>query len=314
MSKKVIITGAMGFIGSLAVIHHSRKGSQVLSADHQELFSKRNYLDGINCNKIDAEKLLNSFDLNGTPDLVIHLGAITNTAASDKNELNKWNVNYSKKVWEFCTLNKVPLIYASSAATYGSGLQGFSDSHGLIKTLRPLNLYGLSKHEFDLWALEQKNTPPNWYGLKFFNVYGPNETHKERMASSIWHGYNEIKNSGKMTLFKSHNPDYKDGQQARDFIFVNDILYIMDFLEAKKPASGIYNCGTGNASTFLDVAKNLFIHFKKPIDINWIDTPVEFRKSYQYKTQAEMTKLIEAGYSRSFTPLNEGVRKYLSSI
>lgn len=314
MSKKVIITGAAGFIGSQTVKHYSLKGHKIIAVDHSALFTQRTYLNAIDCEKQDAEELLNNINLHNSVDLVIHLGAITNTAANDKAELIKWNVNYTKSLWSFCTQKKIPLIYASSAATYGNGTMGFTDDHSIIKDLNPLNLYGLSKHEFDMWALEQKETPPLWYGLKFFNVYGPNESHKERMASSIWHGYNEIKNTNKMTLFKSHNPKYKDGEQARDFIFVNDILSIMDFMIAKNPVSGIYNCGTGKAGTFLDVAKNLFVYFKKPLEINWIDTPVEFRKAYQYETVADMSKLRTAGYSRAFTPLDEGIRKYLSAL
>jgi ADP-L-glycero-D-manno-heptose 6-epimerase len=314
----IAITGAAGFIGSQVATHV--KADNIILIDKLPLFNERPYSLDIRPKSLilDAEifleELLNLKDISW----IIHLGAITNTAETDLKALKKWNTEYTKTLWNHCAKNKINFIFASSAATYGDGTQGFNDDYQTIEKLKPLNPYGRSKQEFDLWILDQLSkkapTPPHWYGLKFFNVYGPNENHKGRMASSIWHGYNEIKKSGSMTLFKSHNEKFKDGEQARDFIFIDDILSIIDFLMEKTPANDIYNCGTGQAGTFSQVAEALFETLDLPFKINWIDTPVEFRAAYQYRTEAYMKKLIDAGYSQKFTPLEEGIRKYLSRV
>jgi ADP-L-glycero-D-manno-heptose 6-epimerase len=320
----IIVTGAAGFIGSqiaknLAPLFRD----QIIAVDRLQAFHDRKYMDSLakQLQFIEADAIF----LKKLPSLkkvswIIHMGAITNTAETDLTELKKWNVDYSKAIWNYCTENKVNLIYASSAATYGSGSEGFSDDHETIHKLKPLNPYGKSKQVFDLFALEQKKTPPHWYGVKYFNVYGLNENHKGRMASAIWHGYNEIKKSGAMTLFKSHNPEVKDGDQARDFIYVGDVLKIIDFLLSQMPNNGIYNVGTGHAGTFKELAKSLFTTLEQlekiswPEKINWIDTPPEFRAAYQYRTVAETTKLRSVGYDDPFTSLDSGVKKYLKTL
>jgi ADP-L-glycero-D-manno-heptose 6-epimerase len=223
----------------------------------------------------------------------------------------KWNLDYTKKVWELCSENNIPLVYASSAATYGNGELGYSDNHEIINRLHPLNPYGVSKNEFDIWALHQSAAPPFWAGLKFFNVYGPNEYHKGRMASVIFHAYNQIKSTGYVKLFRSHNPDYKDGEQMRDFIYVNDVVSICTWLMQHQPESGLYNTGTGKARTFLDLVKAIFSTLGIPENIQFIDTPADIRDKYQYFTEADMSKLIHSGYKQAPLSLEEGVGEYV---
>ncbi|CAM6005651.1 unnamed protein product [Sphagnum balticum] len=318
VSGAVVVTGSAGFIGSQ--IAARLKPDKLILVDKLKLFKEHNYTPTLFASSqlIEAENtFLNQLTSLQDVSWVIHMGAISNTAERDLEALRKWNVDYTKALWKHCSEKKINFIYASSAATYGDGTQGFEDDIRTIPSLRPLNPYGQSKNDFDIWALEQIKAghhPPHWYGLKFFNVYGPNENHKGRMASSVWHGLNEIRKTGSMTLFKSHNPKYKDGEQARDFIFIDDVLQIVDFMMAKKPQSDIYNCGTGHAGTFFEVAKNLFEALKKPQKINWVETPQEFRAAYQYRTEATMTKLRDAGYTRQPTSLSLGVHQYLSRL
>lgn len=316
LADMIIVTGAAGFIGSQIANHLAQKDpTQLILVDKLDLFRQRNYTPRLNdVRHVEAGTFLAQLPEIKDLNLVVHMGAITNTAEKDISELERWNVEYTKAIWDYCTQNGVPLIYASSAATYGNGQNGFSDDHALLANLKPLNLYGKSKNDFDLYAISRPRCPPFWYGLKFFNVYGPNEIHKGRMASAIWHGFQEIQTTGAMTLFRSHNPDFKDGEQARDFIFIKDVLNIISFLRAKKPASGIYNCGTGRAETFASLASHLFGALKKSEKINWVDTPAEFRAGYQYKTQAVMDKLRKAGYERAPTSLAEGVRDYVYNL
>ncbi len=324
----IIVTGAAGFIGSKTALHFSRKGIEaedLILVDKLELFSNRTYVQSLTLpdkqNLIEAkDKFLDTLPNLKNIDLIVHLGAITNTAETNQGELDYWNTEYSKKIWEYCAEKKVPLIYASSAATYGDGTQGFSDDHTHIKNLKPLNLYGKSKQSFDVWVLEQietkRATPPSWYGLKFFNVYGPHEDHKDRMASAVWHGYHEIKTTGKITLFESHNSHFENGAQARDFIYIEDVLKIMDFMIDKKPESGIYNCGTGHAATFLNLAKDLFGLHESELGnrIKWVPTPEQFRAAYQYKTEADISKLERAGFHAPLAILSEGIAQYMSYL
>jgi ADP-L-glycero-D-manno-heptose 6-epimerase len=215
------------------------------------------------------------------------------------------------EVWKLCVEYQIPLVYASSAATYGAGELGYNDDDSIISRLVPLNPYGESKNLFDQWVIEREDKPFYWAGLKFFNVYGPHEDHKGRMASVIWHTFQKIRESGKATLFRSHNPKYKDGEQQRDFIFVEDVADVCTFLMHHRKNSGIYNLGTGTARTFLDLARSVFSAMNIPEKIDFIDTPKDIRDKYQYYTQASMSKLRSTGYSKSFTSLEDGVRLYV---
>ena len=243
---------------------------------------------------------------------IFHLGARTDTTEMDYAVHKKWNLDYSQRIWQLCTDNNIPLVYASSAATYGNGEHGYTDSHDVVTKLHPLNPYGVSKNEFDIWALAQPTAPPFWAGLKFFNVFGPNEYHKGRMASVIFHAYNQIKEKGEVKLFRSHNPDYKDGEQIRDFIYVKDVVNICVWLMQNQPASGLYNTATGKARTFKDLVKAIFDTLKLPEQIVFVDTPIDIRDKYQYFTEADMRKLIAAGYSTPLYSLEEGVKEYVS--
>jgi ADP-L-glycero-D-manno-heptose 6-epimerase len=244
---------------------------------------------------------------------VIHIGARTDTTEFNVELFNELNLNYTKAIWNTCAKSGIPLIYASSAATYGLGEQGYDDDETKINLLKPLNPYGDSKNDFDKWALEQKNAPLRWQGLKFFNVYGPNEYHKARMASVIFHSFNQIKSTGKVKLFRSHNPDYTDGGQLRDFVYVKDVVNVIWYLYSNKIKSGIYNLGSGKARSFLDLAKATFHALNKEADIEFIDTPIDIRDKYQYYTQANMAKLIATGYTKAFTSLEDGVTDYVKN-
>jgi ADP-L-glycero-D-manno-heptose 6-epimerase len=244
---------------------------------------------------------------------VFHIGARTDTTEFNVDIFNELNLNYTKSLWQICADNNIPFIYASSAATYGLGEHGYDDDESKIPLLKPLNPYGDSKNDFDKWALQQKQTPPNWYGLKFFNVYGPNEFHKGRMASVIFHSFNQINLNGKVKLFRSHNPNYKDGEQLRDFVYVKDVVNVLIFLFEKHPANGIYNLGSGKARTFLDLALATFKALNKEPNVEYVDTPEDIRDKYQYFTEANMNKLIKAGYDKPFTSLEEGVTDYVKN-
>jgi ADP-glyceromanno-heptose 6-epimerase precursor (EC 5.1.3.20) len=244
-------------------------------------------------------------------DIIIHLGARTDTAEQNKLIFDELNVAYSQKLWLYCTHHHATFIYASSAATYGNGEQGYDDDMQDISVLKPLNPYGCSKQEFDLWALAQEDSPPHWYGLKFFNVYGPNENHKGRMASVVYHAFHQIKDTGVMRLFKSHKEGIANGCQQRDFIYVNDIVSIIEWLIKNCPQSGLYNAGTGVANTFLDLVHAVFGAMHIEPSIKFIDTPEDIRGSYQYYTRASTEKLRKAGYPFSYTSLQEGIKEYV---
>lgn len=223
------------------------------------------------------------------------------------------NYEYSIDVWNYCVQNDLPLVYASSAATYGAGELGYEDRHEIIPSLRPLNPYGESKNEFDKWVLQQQERPPFWAGLKFFNVYGPFEYHKGRMASVVWHAFNQIKASGEVKLFRSHRPDFKDGEQLRDFVYVKDILKVCHWLMQVRPASGIYNLGTGRARSFFDLASATFAALDLQPNIRFVDMPEDIREKYQYFTEADMHKLRDAGYHEGFYSLEEGIKDYVQN-
>jgi ADP-L-glycero-D-manno-heptose 6-epimerase len=311
----IIITGAAGFIGSNFVCKLNNEGIKdlVIVDDFSNSLKNKNIESKIYLNKIDRNYFFNWLDENWQRvDFVVHIGARTDTAESDKRIFDKLNLEYSKLTWNYCVKYNIPLIYASSAATYGLGEYGFDDDHEIVEFLKPLNLYAESKNEFDKWVLKQKAAPPYWAGLKFFNVYGPNEYHKGRMASVVFHAYNQIVKTGKIKLFRSHNSDYKDGEQKRDFIYIRDINDVLYFLMNNKKTSGIYNVGTGSARTFLDLAKNIFKVTGKESNIEFIDTPADIRDKYQYFTEAKIDKLKSAGYTKEFTPIESGIEEYIN--
>jgi ADP-L-glycero-D-manno-heptose 6-epimerase len=312
--SKIIVTGAAGFIGSCLVGKLNNKGYKeiVLVDDFSRKDKDRNYNRKAFLEKVDRMKFAEWLEDHATEVAIIfHLGARTDTTERDKAVFDRFNLNYSKMIWHACSRHKIPLIYASSAATYGLGENGYEDDHRMIHKLVPLNPYGESKNDFDKWVLEQPEKPPFWAGLKFFNVYGPNEYHKGRMASVVFHAYHQIMETGLVRLFRSHNPAYQDGEQLRDFIFVKDVIDVLFFLMRRGNISGIYNLGTGEARSFLDLAKATFKAMDVPENIVYIDTPLDIRDKYQYFTEARMDKLRLAGYDDSFYTLEEGVEEYI---
>ncbi len=313
----IVVTGAAGFIGSCLVGYLNHLGfSQLVLVDDFSVAAKTGNLEG----KAFIEKVHREQFFEWLPGYknqiryVFHLGARTDTTEMDYAVHKKWNLDYSKLIWEYCTTNNIPLVYASSAATYGGGEHGYQDNHEIVTKLQPLNPYGVSKNEFDIWALAQQHTPPFWAGLKFFNVYGPNEYHKGRMASVIFHAYNQIKANRSVKLFRSHNPAYKDGEQIRDFIYVKDVISICTWLMNHQPASGLYNTGTGTARTFKDLVTAIFSTLELKPEINFINTPADIRDKYQYFTEADMHKLTAAGYNKPFYALEDGVKEYVNEF
>ena len=312
----IVITGSAGFIGSCLVSKFNSEGinNLILVDDFSKTEKENNYHTKIFYQKVERKHFLEWFDKNyNIVDYVIHIGARTDTTEFNVALFNELNVDYTKTIWTICSNHSIPLIYASSAATYGLGENGYDDDESKINLLKPLNPYGDSKNEFDKWALTQSQTPPSWQGLKFFNVYGPNEYHKSRMASVIFHAFNQIKQTGKVKLFKSHNIKYIDGGQLRDFVYVKDVVDVIWFLYSKKSKSGIYNLGSGKARTFLDLAKATFKALNKTEEIEFIDTPIDIRDKYQYFTEANMSKLIGIGYHQPFTSLEDGVADYVTN-
>jgi ADP-L-glycero-D-manno-heptose 6-epimerase len=310
----LLITGAAGFIGSVLVGYLNALGyTQLVLADDFGIPNKQGNLSGKKYTElVHRNELFSWLERNdGLVKGVYHLGARTDTTEMDYEVHRLLNLEYSKKIWKFCVMQNIPLVYASSAATYGAGEFGYKDDESLAELLVPLNPYGVSKNEFDKWAIQQAQHPPFWAGLKFFNVYGPNEYHKGRMASVIFHAFNAIKATGKVKLFRSHNPDYKDGEQIRDFIYVQDVVQICHWLMEKQPSSGIYNTGTGKARTFKDLAKAIFTTLRIEENIEYVDTPIDIRDKYQYFTQANMSKLLLAGYDKQFYTLEDGVATYV---
>jgi len=311
----IIITGAAGFIGSCIAGKLNNKGITdiILVDDFSRADKFLNVEHKSYRERIHRDLFFGWCEKHGCEiDYFLHIGARTDTAEFDKNVFDRLNVNYSKSVWKLCSENNIPLIYASSAATYGLGELGYKDDHDIVSSLKPLNPYGESKNEFDEWALGQEETPPFWVGLKFFNVYGPNENHKARMASVIFHAYHQIRNNGMVKLFRSHNPDFKDGEQLRDFIYVKDVVDVIYFLMQRGKDSGLYNLGTGKARTFLDLVRATFKSMDEKENIQFIDTPEDIRDKYQYFTEADMSKLHSAGYDFPLYSLEEGIEEYVA--
>lgn len=339
-NSTIVITGAAGFIGSCLADYLNQKGfTNLILVDDFSREDKISNLTGkVYSEKIERESFFEKILADETLiHFVFHIGARTDTTEFDYKVHQHLNVDYSKKIWDYCTTHGIPLIYASSAATYGSGELGYNDNHDMVPLLKPLNPYGESKNEFDKWALNQDDHPPAWYGLKFFNVYGPNEYHKGRMASVIFHSFNQIKKDGQVKLFKSHRADFEDGKQLRDFIYVKDVLNVCYWLMENslsnadsqrgllvdgqdvdpqersrvRVESGIYNLGTGKARTFEDLVRSTFAALDLGANIKFIDMPVDIRDKYQYFTEANMNKLMTAGYQQTFYSLESGIDDYV---
>ncbi|MEE2700223.1 MAG: ADP-glyceromanno-heptose 6-epimerase [Bacteroidota bacterium] len=312
----IIVTGAAGFIGSCLARKLNDEGYNqlIIVDDFSDEVKNRNLANKQFIEKVHRNDLMSWLSENHqSVDFIFHIGAKTDTTEFDVKIFEKLNLNYSKDLWEKCCQYQIPLVYASSAATYGMGECGFDDSHELVEKLKPLNPYGESKNEFDKWVLKQEETPPFWAGFKFFNVFGPNEYHKGRMASVIFHTFNQIKATGTMQLFRSHNVDFKDGEQLRDFIYVKDVCDVLLYMMSEKKHSGLYNLGTGKARTFYDLVAVTFSALHQKPNISFIDTPEEIRDKYQYFTQGKMKKLISIGYKKPFTALEDGVEDYVKS-
>ncbi len=311
----IVITGAAGFIGSnLAAELLERNYKDIVLVDD---FNKKeklpNFSDKNVTALVDRNNLEDWIDENHKfIEFIFHLGARTDTAEFDTTVLAKLNTDYTKMVWSKCCEYGLPMLYASSAATYGMGEHGFGDETD-PEILKPLNPYGVSKNEFDKWALKQEIKPFFWAGLKFFNVYGPNEYHKNRMASVIYHAYNQILKTGKLKLFRSHKPEYADGEQERDFVYVKDVCDVMMFFMNHRSKSGVFNLGTGKAETFNSLGKATFLALDREPVIEYIDTPEDIRDKYQYFTCADMSKLKNAGYDKEFTSLEDGVSDYVKN-
>jgi len=308
----IIVTGSAGFIGSCLVSKLNNKGIKdiVLVDDFSNEIKNRNIRNKSYLEKVGRKVFFEWLKRNhSNVEFIFHIGARTYTTEFNMAIFDELNLNYTKTMWNACSEYGIPLIYASSAATYGDGKLGYLDDHDLIARLQPLNPYGISKNEFDKWALKQDKQPPFWFGLKFFNVYGPNEYHKGRMASVAFHAFNQA--DGVVRLFRSHNPAYPDGGQLRDFIYVKDVIDVIWFLMNHKQDSGIYNLGTGKARSFLDLANAVFAAIDKPASIEFIDTPTDIRDKYQYFTQASMAKLRSIGYEKPFYSLEAGIEEYV---
>lgn len=310
----IIVTGAAGFIGSCLAGYLNDKGYEnLVLVDEFASIDKVPNLEGKRYRmKVERDEFFEwLFREKPQVGFVFHIGARTDTTEFDYSVHQRLNVEYSQKLWNYCSIHSIPFVYASSAATYGAGELGYDDDHDLSHRLKPLNPYGISKNEFDKWVLHQVNHPPFWAGLKFFNVYGPNEYHKGRMASVIWHSFNQIKKSGQVKLFKSHRPDFEDGKQLRDFVYVKDVINVCYWLMESQPPPGIYNLGTGTARTFDDLVKATFAGLDQPADIVYIDMPEDIRDKYQYFTEAKMDKLRNAGYTSPFYSLEKGIDDYV---
>lgn len=312
----IIITGAAGFIGSCLIQKLNDEGFYDLvlvddfsREDKNQNFSRKRFSKQVD--RLEFTHWLRDNHLH--VQFVFHIGARTDTTEMNVELFNRLNLNYTKDIWNICSEFGIPLVYASSAATYGLGEQGYDDDESKIPLLKPLNPYGDSKNDFDIWALKQEKKPYFWAGLKFFNVYGPNEYHKGRMASVIFHTFNQINKTGAMKLFQSHNPQFKDGEQMRDFVYIKDVVNVLYFLMHHRKDSGIYNLGTGKARTFLDLAKATFHALGRNPDISFIPTPEDIRDKYQYFTEARMEKLRSIGYSQEFYSLEQGVEDYVKN-
>jgi ADP-L-glycero-D-manno-heptose 6-epimerase len=320
----IIVTGAAGFIGYQTAKRLVSEGYSVILVDHLTYFGQRPEHEDLMkspkiIGKVSPYELIaakSGIDFNQV-DAILHLGACTDTTEMRLDYLKEVNLEFTKSLWKIATQNQIPLVYASSAATYGAGEQGYQDDESRLHLLKPLNPYGDSKHQFDLWALQEEkkgNHPPAWSGFKFFNVYGFGERHKEKMASVVFQGFEQIRSKGFLKLFKSHKVGIADGEQKRDFVYVEDVVDVLLFAMKGSLKRGIFNLGSGKARSFLDLAKATFQALGKEVKIEYIDTPAEIRERYQYFTEADMSKLRNAGYTRPFTTLEVGVKKTIQAL
>jgi ADP-L-glycero-D-manno-heptose 6-epimerase len=320
LENRIIITGGAGFIGSQLgsfLLKNDYLAKDLLVVDDPVKFLERRACSllrkaGVEC--VDFEKFPPLLETAKKAQVVFHMGAISSTEETNKDKLDRQNVQYSQKLWSYCLKNNVPFLYASSASTYGNGENGFSDDPSIIPSLKPLNLYGKSKQEFDEWVLLQitlKKTPEHWSGFKFFNVYGQGEEHKEGQKSVVWKAKDQIEKTGRVRLFQSHNPKFEDGGQSRDFVFVQDICKIMNFFWRNRAPNGIYNAGSGKARSFKDLVLATSAAMKKECHIDYVPTPESLREHYQYFTQADLTRIRKAGYREEMTSLEEGIKQAL---
>ncbi len=310
-----IVTGAAGFIGSCLVGKLNSLGvSEIIAIDDFSNPEKNKNLENKTiAGKVHRDDFFTWLGSHASEvNTIYHLGARTDTTEFHWEILEKLNLNYTKEMWMACSKYGIPLLYASSAATYGLGEHGYRDGHDVVEMLKPLNPYGVSKNEFDKWALKQPASPRFWAGVKFFNVYGPNEYHKGRMASVILHSFRQISETGKVRLFRSHNPGFQDGMQLRDFIYVKDVVDMLVTMMDKKPEPGLYNLGTGKARAFHHLAKAVFSAMGKEENIEFIDTPADIRDKYQYFTEADMGKMgRNLAMNLNFHSLEDGVKEYV---
>jgi len=319
MTLPLLVTGAAGFVGARVVEAANRRGRPVVSVDHLPFFDSRPEHRGLDFGRrVDRDELLAWLAAERPPLAgIVHLGACADTTETDLDLLRRVNLEYSQALWRHASEARVTLVYASSAATYGDGSRGYDDDEARMGELAPLNPYGRSKLDFDLWALGQERAgqaPPAWSGFKFFNVYGFGERHKGRMASVVLQAFDQIHQRGRVRLFQSHHPDYQDGGQMRDFVYVDDVVDVLFFALEKPLRRGIYNLGTGTARTFRDLARATFAALEVPESIEYVPTPEDIRERYQYFTQARMEKLRAAGYGEPFTTLEQGVRAYVERL
>lgn len=309
----IVVTGAGGFIGSCLVSYLNEKGlTELILVDASEKRQNENLKSKSFSLFVDREIFPEWLEKNAAKvSFVFHIGARTDTTEWDEIIFERLNSHYTKSLWTICSTNNIPLLYASSAATYGDGAHGYSDDHQQIPLLHPLNPYGWSKQNVDRWILEQAQSPERWAGFKFFNVFGPNEYHKGRMASVIFHAYHQIKSTKKMRLFKSNDPMIRDGDQRRDFIYVKDVLDVLFYFFERKQPNGIYNLGSGQANTFMKLTENVFSAMEIEPCIEFMDMPSDLIKSYQNYTCADMNKLKETGYPNSMHGFDEAIHEYV---
>tara|TARA_B100000902_G_scaffold56426_1_gene63217 strand:+ start:38 stop:970 length:933 start_codon:yes stop_codon:yes gene_type:complete len=304
----IIITGSSGFIGGALVRYLVNNSKKIILCDFIN-----NQTNNSNITFIKTNQLFSFIDeYKQSIDLIYHLGAITDTTCTDEIWLNKYNFEFSVSLWNYCVKYSIPLIYASSAATYGDGTLGFIDDHHVVDKLMPLNLYAKSKNDFDKFVLKENDTPPTWFGLKFFNVFGFDESKKANMSSIVYQAFNKINSSNEMCLFKSYNKDFEDGFQERDFVYIDDVINVLIFL-MNNNSSGIYNLGSGKATSFVTLIENVFKSMKKKSNIKFIEMPISLRDKYQYSTRADLNKIRSIGYNKSFVEISDAIEDYISN-